>query len=36
MKELHNQFMIRETTAGDVSAVASMVDELLSEIMQVI
>jgi hypothetical protein len=36
MKKLHNQFTIREATAGDVSAVASMVDELLSEIMQAI
>jgi GNAT superfamily N-acetyltransferase len=36
MKEQHNQFTIREATESDVFAVASMVDDLLSEIMQAI
>lgn len=33
MSEHNNQFMIRRAAAADVVAVASMVDELLSEIM---
>jgi 2-succinyl-6-hydroxy-2,4-cyclohexadiene-1-carboxylate synthase len=36
MSELQNRFTIREATVDDVPAVASMVDELLSEIMQAI
>jgi len=36
MKEFHNQFTIRRATMDDLLAVASMVDELLSEIMQAI
>lgn len=36
MTEHHNQFTIRKASVADVPAVASMVDELLSEIMQAI
>ncbi|MGC8774562.1 MAG: GNAT family N-acetyltransferase [Chlorobaculum sp.] len=36
MSEHQNQFTIRKATVVDVDAVASMVDELLSEIMQAI
>ncbi|NTW54409.1 MAG: GNAT family N-acetyltransferase [Chlorobaculum sp.] len=36
VKESNNQFTIRAATVDDVPAVAALVDELLSEIMQVI
>jgi len=36
MSESNNQFTIRAATAEDAAAVAAMVDELLSEIMQTI